>query len=280
MTKTTLKTKACYEISTHIFEPVSPGKSVVLILPANGTKQAFYSNFARYLKSKSHIVYTLDYGGIGESKMNDLHSFDTSITNWGKYDLEAVLGAIKNNHSDKRLVVIAHSIGGQIFGLAPSSLSAYKLIFVAVPSGYLNFWTGIDRMKMILTWNFLFSVLPKLYGYMPASKISGLEDLPKSAALEWKKWCLSPNYLFDHIPVEALWYDQIECGLISYSIADDAYAPKQAVDWFTNCYRNCRIVRRHFDPKALGISTIGHSGFFKKSNSNIFWPMLLNDIEE
>jgi len=277
--KTALHTKSGYEIAINTFKPESPGDTVVLILPANGSKQVFYSDFALFLKRNNIIVYTFDYGGIGQSKSGNLRSFDTSITNWGKNDLEAVLSVINEDYPDKKLVVVAHSMGGQIFGLAPSSLSADKLIFVAVPSGYLKFWTGAGRAKMLMTWYFWFPVLTRLFGYMPTSKISKMEDLPKSAALQWRKWCLSPNYLFDHLDGHETWYDKINCPLVSYSVENDTFAPKESVDWFTNRYTRCSKKRIHINPADLDMEYIGHSGFFKESNSEMLWPMLLSEIE-
>lgn len=279
MIKTALHTKSGYEIAINTFKPESPGDTVVLILPANGSKQVFYSNFALFLKKNNIVVFTFDYGGIGQSKNGSLRSFDTSITNWGKYDLEFVLSAIKADYPDKKLVVVAHSMGGQIFGLTPSSLSADKLVFVAVPSGFLKFWKGVGRLKMLMTWYFWFPVLTRLFGYMPTSKISGMEDLPKSAALQWRKWCLSPNYLFDHLDGHETWYDKIECPLVSYSVENDTFAPKESVDWLTERYTSCDSKRIHIDPADLDMEYIGHSGFFKESNRDTLWPMLLNEIE-
>ena len=279
MRKTTLHTKAGYNIALNIFEPESPDENVVLILPANGTKQIFYSDFAQFLTRNNCVTITFDYGGIGESKSESLRSFDTSIINWGKYDLEAVLSTIKTDYPDKRLVVVAHSMGGQMIGLAPSSQYVDKLIFVNVPSGYLKFWTGTGRMKMLMTWYFWFPVLTRLFGYMPTSKISAMEDLPKSAALQWRRWCLSPNYMFDHLDGHETWYDRIDCPLVSYSVKNDAFAPKDAVDWFTNRFTGCNKKRIHIDPAVLDMEYIGHSGFFKESNRDTLWPILLNEID-
>lgn len=117
-----------------------------------------------------------------------------------------MLSTIKADYPDKKLVVVAHSMGGQIVGLAPSSLGVDKLIFVSVPSGYLKFWTGTERIKMLMTWYFWFPVLTKHFGYMPTSKISKMEELPKRVALQWRTWSLSPNYLFDHINGLDTWY--------------------------------------------------------------------------
>ena len=73
---------------------------------------------------------------------------------------------------------------------------------------------------------------------------------------------------------------KLNCPLISYSVENDTFAPKESVDWFTNRYTRCSKKRIHINPADLDVEYIGHSGFFKKSNSNIFWPMLLKDIED
>lgn len=224
-------------------------------------------------------MFTFDYGGIGQSRSGSLRSFDTSIKNWGKYDLEAVLRTIKADYPDKKLVVVAHSMGGQIIGLASSSLHVDKLIFVNVPSGYLKFWRGTGRLKMLIAWYFWFPVLTKFFGYMPTSKISAMEDLPKSVALQWRKWCLSPNYMFDHLDGHETWYEKIECPLVSFSVENDAFAPKDAVDWFTERYKSCKRKRIHISPADLGMEYIGHFGFFKESNRDTLWLLLLKEIE-
>jgi len=277
--KTTLHSKAGYDIVVNTYKPDSPGDKVVLILPANGAKQVFYSDFAQFLTKNNSIALTFDYAGIGESKNGSLRNFDTSIINWGKYDLEAVLSTIKAEYPNKKLVVVAHSMGGQLIGLAPSSLYVDKLIFVTVPSGFLKFWTGTGRMKMLMTWYFWFPVLTKLFGYMPTSKISAMEDLPKSAALQWRNWCLSPNYMFDHLDGYETWYENIDCPLVSYSVENDSFAPKEAVDWLTNRFTGCERKRIHINPAELGMEYIGHFGFFKESNRDKLWPILLNEVD-
>jgi predicted alpha/beta hydrolase len=269
-----------YGISVKQFEPESDFDTVVLIIPANGVKQSFYSGFANFLRKENKAVFTFDYGGIGDSKKADLQSFDTTVVQWGRYDLDAVISHIKSKYGDKKKVVVAHSIGGQILGLAPSSLHVDKIIFIGVQSGYWKFWEGFGRLKMLAVWYFLFPVFTKLYGYMPTSKVSAMQDLPKSAAMEWRKWCLSPNYLFDHVDGLQTYYDKITCPLISYSTAQDEFAPREAVDWFTEKYVNCERQRIHLKPEKIGVKHIGHFGFFKKANRDTLWAMLMKQINE
>ncbi|MGF1671834.1 MAG: serine aminopeptidase domain-containing protein, partial [Balneolaceae bacterium] len=263
MKKITIRTDAGYDIVLTHFEPETEGDNVVLIVPANGVKQSFYSGFAVYLCNQNIAAFTFDYGGIGESKNGDLRSFDTSIINWGKNDLEAVLSHIKTVYSDKKLKIIAHSMGGQIIGLAPSSVNADKFIFTAVPSGYWRFWKGFERVKMLNAWYVLFPVLTNIFGYMPTSRVSSMEDLPKSVARQWRKWCLNPNYMFDYLDDLETNYERHTCRLVSYSIENDTFAPKEAVDWLTEKYVNTQSERIHLRPDDFGVDKIGHFGFFK-----------------
>lgn len=278
MIKIDIHSDSGYEITLKHYKPTSDFDTVVLIIPATGVKQSFYSRFANYLCSQNVAVFTFDYGGIGDSKMADLRLFDTTVVNWGKFDLEAVMNHIKSLYGNKKLVVVAHSLGGQIIGLAPSSVDIDKIIFIAVQSGYWKYWKGFGRLKMLAAWYFLFPVFTKLYGYMPSSKVSSMEDLPKSVALQWRKWCLSPNYLFDHMEDLETYYDKIKCPLVSYSTDNDEFAPKEAVDWLTTKYKNCVRKRIHLKSEQIGVKHIGHFGFFKIKFKDSIWSILLNEI--
>lgn len=114
---------------------------------------------------------------------------------------------------------------------------------------------------------------------MPTSKISGMEDLPKSVALQWRKWCLSSDYLFVDSENSETWFGKITCPLVSYSVENDALAPKEAIDWIANRYTQCKKKRIHFKPEDLNLDYIGHSGFFKERNREMLWPLLLKEIE-
>ena len=177
------------------------------------------------------------------------------------------------------LTVIGHSIGGQLIGLAPSSKYIDKIILIASQSGYWKFWKGIEKFKMILNWYLIFPILTKIYGYFPGKKLKVMEDLPKSVSMEWRKWCVSPKYLFDHVNEKHLFYNKIDCELYSYSSNDDRYAPKEAVDWMANNYKNARILRSHLNPKDFNFTKIGHFGFFKDKMKNTIWKIILENLQ-
>ncbi len=276
--KRRIKTKIGYEITVTEFEPIINANGIVIISPATGVKQSFYFKFAEFLQSEGYATYTFDFSGIGESKNRSLKKFDTTASNWGNNDLEAVLQFYRNKYLNKNMVVIGHSIGGQLIGLAPSSLGIDKIILIAAQGGYWKFWKGTKRFRMLLNWYLLFPLLTRVYGFFPGKRLKLMEDLPRSMSLEWRKWCTSPNYLFDHIDIDKLYYSKINCALISYSISDDRFAPKKAVDWITEKYNNTQRTRKHLNLVHFRTTKIGHFGFFKEKMKHTLWKMIVDDL--
>ncbi len=273
-----ITTRKGYRVTINFFESTTPSNRLVIIAPATGVKQTYYKNFATHLSETGINVITFDYAGIGQSKNESLKKFDTSAFNWGNNDLEQVLIYAQNNFPDSKTTLIGHSIGGQIIGLSPSSAKVDKILLVAAQSGYWKFWKGKEKYKMWANWNLLFPTLTNLFGYMPSGKISAMEDLPKSVAQQWRKWCISPNYLFDDVQPQYLGFDKITCTIKSFSAEDDDFAPKEAVDWLALKYAKADVERVHFLPKALNVEKIGHFGFFQSRFRNTIWKVFVQEI--
>lgn len=273
-----IETPLGYPIFTTQFKPQKTPKSIVLISSATGVKQTYYYMFAEFLKSENYVVYTFDFGGVGLSKTSSLKTFDTTPVNWGKNDLESMLKFVKKQHPNLKLNVIGHSIGGQLIGLAPSSKIIDNIILVASQTGYWKFWKGTEKMKMLVNWYVLFPFFTKIFGYFPGKKLGVMEDLPKSISYQWRKWCVSPNYLFDYLKEEELFYKNIHCNINSFSAFDDNYAPKEAVTWLTNKYENAKIDRIHLFAKDNQLRKIGHFGFFKEKMESTIWKLFLEKL--
>ncbi|HHL31427.1 MAG TPA: alpha/beta fold hydrolase [Oceanospirillales bacterium] len=280
MNKVNLTTDLGYPIAVNEFLPANKPKACVLIASATGVKQTLYCKFSQFLAEQGYAVYTFDYGGIGESKTTSLKAFDTSASNWSNNDLEAVIQHSKKRHGDMKLMLIGHSIGGQLIGINPSAKNVDGILLVAAQTGYWPLWKGSEKIKMFLVWYFLMPTLTRLFGYFPGKSIGSSEDLPKAMALEWRKWCVSPNYLFDHNPHASDLYNAIKCPIHSFSAEDDNFAPKVTVDWLTEKYNNADKVRIHLVPKEIGADKIGHFGYFRSKNKGIIWNLLLKHLDQ
>lgn len=277
MEKIKLPTGQHYDISVHIYDTLESSATLV-IAGATGTKQQFYSHFARYLANQGFRVVTFDYGGIGESKSSSLKKFDTTIYNWGANDLHRVLEFVEEKFPEEKYFILGHSIGGQILGLSKHSTKASGIFLFGSTSGYWKLFPGLSKWKVFTFWKVIIPIFTKLYGYFPAKKLFRYEDLPKSVALQWKRWGSSKNYLFDHVQPKRRYHADINCPLFAYSTSDDKIAPKKAVNWMTSKYENCSIHLRRLIPSHHNVRSLGHFNFFNKNQRHSFWKMFVNDM--
>lgn len=272
-----LKTPLGYNIAVQELIP-SDFEQVVVIASATGVVKEYYKHFAQYLFEMGIAVITFDYAGIGESRPISLRNFNTSAQKWATNDLSTVIDFALQKYPYKTLVLIGHSIGGQLIGLCPNALNAKKIILVAAQSGYYKLWRKSEQLKMLVAWKMLFPFFNFLLGYVPTKKFSAIEDLPGGMAMEWRNWCLSPNYLFDFVGGEDLYFDKIEAEMVSYSTDNDKFASVEATDWISDKYLNSKMKRIHLKPEDFSVKNIGHFGYFQKRCSHSVWPELLDKI--
>lgn len=250
---------------------------VLIIVSATGVLQSFYRKIAEFFQGKGISTITFDYAGIGESLRGSIKDEKSHLLNWGNRDLDAVIQYAIETFPGHKLILLGHSIGGQLIGLAPSSLRADKIILVAAQSGYWKFWKGITRIRMWLNWYLLFPVLTKGFGYFPSKKFGKMENLPKNITEEWAKWCRSSNYLFAGVSSDDLYFDRIKCELTSISIEDDFFAPKKSVEWMTERFSGAPVKRLHFFPVSFKAVKIGHFSLFTEKFKDSIWTILLDE---
>ena len=275
----TIKIRSASEnLSATVFE-CKNAKSVLIIASAMGVKQEFYEKFARFLVDNGITVITFDYIGIGKSLKKPIRELKNNTADWGKNDLESVIAYAIVNFPTSKKYLLGHSVGGQLIGLSRSSIKMDKIILVATQSGYWKFWKGFSKTKMWFNWHILFPLLTTTFGYLPAKRISGMEDLPKKVAQQWSGWGKKSEYLLSEIPIEQTVFDKIEAEITSFSIDDDLLAPRQAVDWMSKKYSNAPLKSIHLTPEDFNINRIGHFGIFKDKFKESLWPLLLKEMQ-
>ena len=111
----------------------------VVIASATGVPRRIYDGVAGCLADAGFAVLTFDYRGIGGSmEGRSVRTEDVRMQDWGRLDLEGALCWMRRAYAGAPLLVLGHSAGGQLIGLAPSSghLSGAALI------GSQLGWTG------------------------------------------------------------------------------------------------------------------------------------------
>ncbi|WP_291968221.1 alpha/beta fold hydrolase [Maribacter sp.] len=252
--------------------------TVLIIASATGVKQQYYSKFATYAQNNGVTVITFDYIGIGSSLNKPIKTIKTNAADWGRNDIESILQYVINHYPKSRKVILGHSIGGQLIGLAKSSNTLDKIILVAAQSGYWKYWKGMGKVRMWLNWYVLFPFLITTFGYLNAKKLSGMENLPKNVADQWRNWGTHSNYIFSDPSINETHYHAITANIAAYSIADDTFAPKEAVQWMTAQYKNAKSKSYHLRPCDYQANKIGHFGVFRDKFKATIWKTILNEI--
>lgn len=267
-----------YQLEADIFQPMDPSNKIVIINAGVGIRGYLYKDIAAFLAEHGYTVITYDYRGIGKSRPENLKGFQASFLDWGRKDFVGILNYVQQNLKPSKIFVIAHSTGGVFLGLAENNQCIDGVVAVATQSGYWNLWPGFRKLVMLSLSYVILPLLCFINGYFPAKRLGWGDDYPKDVALVWCEWVKRKNYLFDFPEqVNPSYFDQLKAPILWYSFSDDNFfAPKKAVDWFSQRYPNAKVIRKHIDPKSINLKSLGHSGIFLKKSKVIFWNEILN----
>lgn len=258
------------ELCITRFPAVGTAWATAVIAPAMAVRQDFYAPFARFLAEGGVHVLTFDYRGMGGSRPARLAALDASVTDWACKDLEAMLGEARRAAPELPLVLVGHSLGGQILGLVPSNGAVRASLHVTAGSGYYRFNDGMPARVRFL-WFVALPLLTPLFGYFPGRALRIIGDLPKGVATQWRRWCVHPEYLLSEGDAARAAFDRVRAPILSYSFADDPMINRRAVDSLNGFYRNARVEHRHVAPGEVGAPRVGHFGFFAAASRDTLW---------
>jgi predicted alpha/beta hydrolase len=261
-----------FVLSATRFTPENPTGKIVLMNSATGVRQKFYASFAAYLAKEGYTVYTYDYRGIGHSRPKSLRGFRSSMRDWGTWDYHTMLQNIFQTHIDARVIVMGHSVGGQLVALSPLSSKVEAFVMIGSQTPYIkNYQGSFQKIKLYFFWYFLIPFFTKVIGYFPASKLGLFEDLPAGVAKQWARWAKSENYLFDEFPEDRQRFTALQLPSLMISFSDDKLAPAQAVNDLMKKYDQMKWSHWQLKPDDVMQRSIGHFGFFKKDVQQSLW---------
>jgi len=260
-----------YMLSGTWYVADNPDEKVVLINSATGVKQGYYSDFANYLSKQGVNVYTFDYRGIGESRPKNLSHLRSDMKDWAK-DVDGMIAHITHVHPRSHFIILGHSVGGQLIGMADLAHQADAVIMIGSQTPFWKLYTGVwMKAKLLIFWYAVIPLFTRLFGYFPASRFWLFEDLPAQVALQWARWAKSSNYVFDELPALRKAFAALDQPALMISFSDDVLAPYDAVLDLRQHYTGMKIDHRHYEPDDLALQDIGHFGFFKKKSTSALW---------
>ncbi len=278
MTRTpfTLDTADGQRLSACRHDPPQQVRAEVVIGPAMAVPQVFYTLFAGYLASLGYRVWTFDYRGIGASRSGPLRHCQADVSTWIEQDLQAMIWHASRQVDDAPLFLLGHSLGGQTAPLLPSSAlqRVAGLVNIAVGSGATRHNHARVRRSAPLLWYLLAPVLCTLFGYFPGKRIGVLGDIPRGAMFQWRRWCLSPDYLLSGEPGGRAAYARARYPVLNLFFSDDELLDEAGSRMLHDAYTGTEVDYRVLSPAQFDLPRIGHFGFFKPEHEKILWPLV------
>jgi predicted alpha/beta hydrolase len=237
----------------------------LIIAGAVGNRRQNYAQYAGYMAEQGWDVVTFDYRGIGGSKgprdqMASLRMFD-----WGAKDLAAIIDWARGRLQPRRLVLVGHSIGGQVAAFAPNHHALGGMVAIAAQRGYWPYWDGWRKYGVYLFWRLGVPLSLWARGCL-ALKAVGLEDLPRRVARDWARWGLARDYHDEDGTSLEPHFARFTAPILALGFSDDcSLAPPRAVDaLFRGHYVHAPVTRWHIQPEDYRVRELGHSGFFNR----------------
>ena len=248
-----------------------PVRGTVVIHSATGVPCKFYNAFATYLSEHALDVFLWDARGIGKSATVHARDDYAKMCDWGQRDQQAVLHHLRSANPSRKLVIIGHSSGGHLSGLALLTSKADALILIASGGCDWRDYPPSQWPRLLAAWWLAMPLLLKLWGYLPAWAGVG-HDLPRGVAQDWRRWSLTRGYLFGDATLDTSGYSGYVGPLLALSISDDqGFAPPGTVRALLQRFFNAKTQHHEISAAEGHQGRIGHFGFFKSQNAAL-WP--------
>jgi predicted alpha/beta hydrolase len=255
-----------------------PGASAVVIVnSATGVLARYYHRYASFLAEHGLEVVTYDYRGIGESRPENLRRCNFRWSDWGTKDFAAVLAAAERLAEGRPTMVVGHSIGGFLPGLAPGFERCAAFLSVGGQYAYYRDYAPEHRIANILKWHVAMPTLTAVCGYFPGRRLGWLEDLPAGVAYEWafRGARIEESFPKEQRPEILARLAAFRGLLLAVSATDDPFATLPAIDralaYYTGAAKHVVLL----SPSELGVESIGHFDLFRAKHRDGFWRITL-----
>ena len=256
-----------------LYEPAAHAEMTVLMVPGIGISQRLFRRIGAWLADQGVRAFGVDYRGIGESASLEGRRTAT-LTRWAQLDAAAAYEYCERQWREP-VVLLAHSFGGQVLGLAPQLAGVRAAVLVGSQLGQPRNWDGWQRLRLTAYWHVVLPIACLLVDPLPPALAFGTE-LPRGAAREWGSWGRSRQWLLSKHPEARATFAAFRAPLRAYAVSDDAIAPRRAVAALLELLPQTCVDRRDLTPAELGLREIGHLGVFRNPECEPIWREILD----
>ncbi|MGA0612345.1 alpha/beta fold hydrolase [Caldimonas sp. KR1-144] len=223
------------------------GAPVVLGLPAMGTPARYYEPFARRLAELAGAsVAWAELRGQGESRPRARDGADFGYREIVEDDIPRLAGRLLRQHPRRPLVLLGHSLGGQLATLAAHQLGEHLagLVLVAAGTAHHRAWPRGARWRAALAVHGIRATAAMLPWY-PGHRLGFGGEQPRRFMRDWSRNATTGRYRIegseiDHEDAAG----RLALPVLSLAIRQDPVAPPGAVEELLAKLARARIERR------------------------------------
>jgi predicted alpha/beta hydrolase len=221
-----------------------------------GVRASFYDPFSRELSRRGVPVLAVDLRGQGASSVRAASGADFGYREMVEMDIPAAVAAAESRFPGRAVMVVGHSLGGQLAALSVARrlVRIEGLVLVASGTGHIRAWPWPGRWKVlsaVAAIALLSSVLP----WYPGRRLGFGGNQPRRFMRDWTRVALTGGYPLDPSePVSAL-------PVLSVEIEGDRVAPSGSA----------RELLRRFDPGWVIRSTLAAKPFHGGWERHFAW---------
>ncbi|MEU9294614.1 alpha/beta fold hydrolase [Streptomyces sp. NPDC048266] len=226
-------------------DPTAP---VVVVLPAMGMSARNYVPLARALHRRGMTVVTTDLRGHGESRPAPARGVDFGYREIVEEDIGAVLRETLAAFPDAPVLLLGHSLGGQL-GLIHCGLREPRIagvVLVASGSAWYRCFGPVAGPRRLLL-SQVYALTAALIGYWPGERLGFAGRESARLIRDWSRQVRTGRYT---VPGGTVDYEQalrrVTLPVLAVDVAHDDLAPPEAVDHLCAKMPHAALTRWHY----------------------------------
>lgn len=256
------------EFVVRLLRAERPDAPVALVIPAMGTRARFYTPLVHGLHRGGLHVAVTDLRGQGESTPVARRGVAYGYREMVDHDLPAVVRAISAALPRSPVVLIGHSLGGQLALLSSATrlTAVHAVVLTAAGSVW---WRGFGPVLGLrnLVGSQLFAALATVLGYWPGKRLGFGGTQTTTVMRDWARQGRTGRYTLrgSDTDYEAA-LARLKLPVLAVGVDNDSLAPQGATDHLLRKIPAASVSRWHYTEALAGGHRLDHFRWVRHSD--------------
>lgn len=232
---------------TNPLAATTTARPVLLFLPAMGVPVGFYEPFLRELAAACRgTVVPLELPGQGTHPLRASAGHDWGYREVVEELVPQALQRIALEHPGRPVLLVGHSLGGQLAVLASATVRIDGLVLIAAGTAHWRAWPRASRWRAALAVHAI-RLVARLLPWYPGARLGFGGNQARRFMRDWSFNAASGRYRLEGSQRSAQelarGLQQRELPMLAISLQDDPVAPAGALDELLSHLPRARVQR-------------------------------------